>query len=100
MRVNSSRIITMTHFTGSSVTEAVSNHTPMMPLCSQSSNSIGSDSWGEEEHADKERGKSRFLHVMKSTVPISHLGFCTGSRLGQNLSIPDFSLDSEFGHRR
>ena len=33
------------------------------------------------------------------TAFLQLLVFCTGSRLGQNLSIPDFSLDSEFGHR-
>ena len=41
-------------------------------------------------------GKIHRCLVPSLNLPSSLL---TGSRLGQNLSIPDFSLDSEFGHR-
>ena len=37
--------------------------------------------------------------VLASIVVHKRVTLPTGSRLGQNLSIPDFSLDSGFGHR-
>ena len=37
--------------------------------------------------------------VYSKTARVWIVGIFTGSWLGQNLSIPDFSLDSEFGHR-
>ena len=50
----------------------------------------------------QQQARIKQLFEKKNQVPsLSKVSsnICTGSRLGQNLSIPDFSLDSEFGHR-